>query len=487
MSYFVSFPKIKGRESFFRKVSLGPSNHIVPNLTLLTVDVIWIKYVLSCLLHKCISLDNSTHINEMILNPEYGAYNRNLTWSFEYASRNLEPPPGILTAKRWNYGRKARKYNRDFFDFIEFGRFIKDILDTKDPDAFIKNAKKYSEGSISEVSKTFLMWQERFKKNVLGVNLSHFDVESFLRTVFGLLKPTHFKEQREEFVSLFISYFLKQFRETSKIEEGDTLRDHPIYHYVSFIKNELGITRKEDIIDKIGDSGKKLLSALPEPERLMPILSDQGLDAFLILKLIEENAETLFHSFVILTYLKKRKIDFKWRYVNLYKKIGTKDFQDHVRELKRALSRLEPNLTSLKLKNDLLSFLAVWWEYYQFSYIGERITREIHRYLLDGLAKDEIKRKIKKKDLEVLNHFLRNFASSPQTYIKTLKQDENKDEILLQLEEMSSDIDADAVFEYLYRLATLSSFSEYTSSPFFPSLDSFERWVDELMIVLKMM
>ena len=52
---------------------------------------------------------------------------------------------------------------------------------------------------------------------------------------------------------------------------------------------------------------------------------------------------------------------------------------------------------------------------------------------------------------------------------------------------MSSDIDADAVFEYLYRLATLSSFSEYTSSPFFPSLDSFERWVDELMIVLKMM
>ena len=233
MSYFISFPKIKEKVQFFRRISLGPSNHIVPNLTLLTVDLIWVKFILSCLLHKNLNLKNQKHVNEIILNPKFGSYNRVLTWSFEYASRNVDPPQGILIARKWNYGKKARENNRDFFDFMEFGRFLKDILDTENPAKFLRHAKKYAEGNLSEVSKDFLFWEERFRKNVIGVNLSGFDVKGFLRKVFAQLKRNHFEERRKEFITLFIFHFLQEFREKTKIEKSGIINDHPIFHYVA--------------------------------------------------------------------------------------------------------------------------------------------------------------------------------------------------------------------------------------------------------------
>jgi hypothetical protein len=486
MPYFISFPKIKEKVALFQIVPLGPLNHIVPNLTLLTVDLVWIKYIFSYLLHKKLDLQDGKQVNEMILNPEFGAYNRVLTWSFEYASRNVDPPPGILIATRWNYGKKARENNRDFFDFREFGRFIKDILDTKDPGGFLSSAKKYAEANISEVSKDFLLLEEKFKRNVIGVNLSDFPVDVFFRNVFSHLKPEHFTTEREEFVSSFIFHFLKQFREASSIEKGLIINDHPIYHYVSFIDKELGIMKKEELMDKFERDEKSLCGIFPEPELLKPTLSDEGFDAFLILKLIEQNASEHFHSFIISTYLRKRHIDFDLNYLNISKKLKTEDFQTHVKGLEKALSKFGSDFSPLNLNNDLLKFLAIWWEYYQFTFIGETITKNIRRHLLDTSTKSQIRKSVSDERLNALCQFLKNYIVSSRDYIEALKEDESSEQILSQLEEMESSTEANSVFEYLFKKAASSNSSEYPGNPFFPSLGSFERWVDELIEKLKL-
>jgi hypothetical protein len=486
MSYFISFPKIKEKVAFFQIVPLGPLNHIAPNLTLLTVDLIWVKYIFSCLLHKDLSLQDLKQVNEMILNPEFGAYNRVLTWSYEYASRNVEPPQGILIATRWNYGKKARENNRDFFDFMEFGRFIKDILDTKDSNKFLSDAKKYAEGDFSEVSKDFLFLEEKFKKYVIGVNLSDFSVRVFFSHVFRELKPEHFTTKREEFVSLFTVCFLKDFREVSEIEKSWIINDHPIYHYIRFIGKELGITKRKDLLDKLKRDERNLDGIFPEPELLRPTLSDEGFDASLILKLIKENAPEHFHSFVISTYLKKRNIDFGLNYLNIYKKLKTEDFQNHVKNLEKALSKFGSNLTPLKLDGDLLKFLAIWWEYYQFTFIGETITKGIRRNLLDNYRENEIRKNVSDENLEILSQFLKNYIASSNDYIEALNEDENSEQILSQLEEMESSKEPDSIFVYLFKKAASSSSSEYPGYPFFPSLNAFERWVDELIEKLKL-
>lgn len=100
MLYFLSFPKIKEKIRFFLVVSLGPLNHIVRNITLITIELVWINFILSCLLHKDYKLTDEEDVNEMILNPNFGAYNRVLAWAFEYATKNIDPPTGILLGSR---------------------------------------------------------------------------------------------------------------------------------------------------------------------------------------------------------------------------------------------------------------------------------------------------------------------------------------------------------------------------------------------------
>ena len=100
MLYFLSFPKIKEKIRFFLVVSLGPLNHIVRNITLITIELVWIKFILSCLLHKDYKLTDEEDVNEMILNPNFRAYNRVLAWAFEYATKNIDPPTGILVGSR---------------------------------------------------------------------------------------------------------------------------------------------------------------------------------------------------------------------------------------------------------------------------------------------------------------------------------------------------------------------------------------------------
>ena len=307
-----------------------------------------------------------------------------------------------------------------------------------------------------------------------------------MREVFGLLRLDHFTVRREEFVSLFISSFLKQFREVSRIEETGIINDHPIYHYISFIEKELGIRKKEDLLDKFKKDERSLRSVFPEPELLKPTLSSKGFDTFLILKLIKENAKKHFHSFVILTFLWKRGIYFKFNYLNIYKKLETEDFRRHIKSLEKALSKFGSDLVPLDLDENLLKFLAVWWEYYQFAFIGEKITRDIHRYRLNKLSKSEIRKKIPEENLAILVQFLKNYIASRHDYTEILKKDEKGEQILLQLEEMESKTDIDSIFEYLFKKAASQSFNEYVSDPFFPSLESFERWVSELMRILKL-
>jgi len=486
MSYFISLPKIKEKATFFRKVNLGPSNHIFPNLTILTVDPVWIKYIFSCILHKNLDLKDFRQINEIILNPYFGVYNRVITWSFEYASKNEDPPIGVIIAKRWNYGIKAREKGRDFFDIIGLGRLIKNILDTENPVKFLSDARKYSEGNFSEVSKDFFFIEETLRR-IIGINLSYFSIRIFLREVFKHMKPEHFNTQRTAFVSLFIAHFIKQFRKTSDIEKKDIISDHPFFHYVKFVDKELKITEKKDLLKKLGRAEKDLYNIFPAPEVLKPILSNRGFDAFLILKLLKENAKKHFYSFIILTYLKRKNVNFKYNYLNIYKSLNRDDFQDHLKHLETALSRFGIDFTPLKLDNNLLKFLSIWWEYYQFAFIGEKITREIHRYLSDNLMKSKIRKRICEKDLEILILFLKNYIMSSEDYDNALRIDESYEQIILQLEEMKACRDLDSLFEYLFKLAkkNLQSFNNLAQEPFFPSLNSFERWVDELIYTLK--
>ncbi len=487
MSYYVSFPKLKEKEALIQIVPLGPLNHIVPNLTLLTIDLVWVKFLFAFLLHNNINLEDSKQVSEAIMNPKKGAYNRVLTWSYEYAMTNSDPPAGILIATRWNYGGKAREKGRDFFDLKKFGRYVKDILDSDDPSTFLAEAKKFSKGDLSAVSKKFLLQEEKLRNNVIGINLSDFPTTLFLQRVFEQLKPEHFTTHREDFLSLFIITFLEQFKETTELQNSDVINDHPIFHYTAFIKKELGITIKKDLVDKSNKSTADLEKIFPDPKQIKPYLSEQGFDAFLILALIRRNAPTHFHSFLILTFLKRRQISFRSNYLALGQTIFSEEFYLHLKSLEKSLSKFGNDFAQLTVDPKLLKFLAVWWEYYQFTLIGETITKNIKRYLLEDFTKNQIKSKIPSEQLNIIKEFLKDYSSSSINYIQALETDENSTEILSQLEEMEPLRSIDRIFEYLFDEAIKSTSKDFPGNPFFPSFDSFERWVDELSEVLALL
>lgn len=486
MSYFISLPKIKEKMTFFSVVPFGPLNHIVPSLTLITLNLTWIKYIFSCLLHRDFDLSDNKEIYEIILNPEFGVYNRVLTWAFEYAARNAEAPKGVLIAVDWN--RNIKK-NRDFFDYMEFGRFIKDILDTKDPEGFLANAKKYAEGKISEVSKDFRFLEYEFKKHVIGHNLSQFPIRDYFKEIFKELNHEHFATKRDEFVSISINYFLRQFRKVSSIERDGIIREHTFFDYVRFVRKELGIFDKNDLLVRFQRDEKSLYSIFLDPKFLRPALSDEGYDAFLMLKLLKDNARIHFHSFILSTYLRKKKISFYLRFLNIYDSLSSKGFRDHIKRLEKSLSKFGTDLKPLELDQDLLRSLAVWWEFYQFSFIGERITKDIHNLRLDELTPNEIRREISEKDLRILVRFLNKFLSRSDEYSRVLRQDEEYGEqILIQLEEMGRKPTVDTVYNHLLTEVRNKEHSENyyerAGYPFFPSLDSFEMWVDDMMEIM---
>jgi len=490
MPYFLSFPKSQKKERFFLVVSLGPLNHVVRNVALITVELVWIKFIISCLLHKDYSLDNQKDINKMILAPDFGVYNRVLMWAFEYAERNIDPPSGVLLGRDWNYGTKAKAKNRDFFNYTGFGRFLKYILDTQHPQVFLRNAKKYSEGRLSEVSKDFLPLEKRFREEVLGINLSQFRVRDFLRNVFEKIKATHFTTQRYEFVSIFVSNFLKEFRQTSEIESSGIIQDNMLRYYIDFVTRELGIFNKKDLLEEFRRDEKSLSSIFPDPSKLEPSLSDEGYDAFLILKLMKENAAKHFYSFLISSYLKKKDENFRFsnshKYLNIYERLKTRDFQNHIKKVGRALSKFGE--FKLKLNEKLLRFLAIWWEYYQFSFIGERVIRAIHRLLLDNYKPDEIREIVDQYDLVALTQFMNTYLLHSDEYIDALRRDENFEQILIQLDEISelgSKPNPNSIYEYLFKKANSQIKKEPARPPFFPSMDSFELWVDKLIKLLK--
>jgi len=302
------------------------------------------------------------------------------------------------------------------------------------------------------------------------------------------MKSEHFDAKREEFVLISITHFLRQFRETSRIEKSGIIRDHMIFPYINFIEKELRIFNKKDLLEKFKTDERSLRAIFQSPNQLKPSLSEKGYDAYFILKLIKENAKTHFHSFVILSYLRKRNINFRFNYLNIYKRLKTKDFQNYVKNMEEALSKFGTDFKPLKLDYEHLKFLATWWEYYQFSFIGEKIMRDIQGFLLDHLELDEIRKNIPDQELEILVQFLNNYFSSNEDYVEALRHDENIEQILLQLEEIGKtgkNLTVDSIFKYLLNKTQLQNFNDLASNPFFPSLDSFEMWVGKLIGILK--
>jgi len=481
--YFISEPHPKTKERLFSVIPFGPKNHIIPGVTLITEKLIWVKYILSCILHKNLDLEKSNDVNEMILNPEFGVYNRILTWTFEYVKRNEEPPSGLLIGRIWGYGSSARKKGRDFFNFIELARLIKYILDVENPEEFLKKAKEYCKNNSKDYEKINFL-KEFFDKRVRGVNLSKFSIEEVFKKIFMEMKMEHFRSKRSQFASTFIKYFLIQFREQSKVEE--LLYDHPFHHYVSFVKG-LKVSRKGELLDKFQISEAELKVVIPEPEKLKPLLSDEGFDAALLLEVMRKGKPELFYSFILLNYLEDKKISFEFNYINLYRKIKTKDFRRYLNFLKKSLSRFGLFFNSSEFNEKLLEPLAIWWEYYQFSYIGELVARKIYYNYdnnYDRYDKEEIKNRVK-NDLKTLNLFLKNL--SLDEYKKVLENDENYREIIRQLVEMKLLTDIDSVFEYLFeKVVSQSSKGEFSIFPFFASFDSFIKLVRELRKKLKL-
>jgi len=491
MTYFISLPKNNKRTKLFLSVSLGPLNHVVRNVALITIELVWIKFILSCILHKDYDITNQKDLNEMILSPDFGAYNRALAWAFEYAERNVDPPSGVLLGRDWNYGVRARAKNRDFFSYTSFGRFLKDILDTPDPHDFINNAKKYSRGNISETPQDFLFIEKNFVHNVLGINLSQFPVTNFLRNVLSHIKIEHFSTQRQEFVSFFIHEFLKEFRTTSKIESSGIVRDNMLQFYIYFVTEELKICDKKDLLNKLKRTEKELSSIFQQPSALKPSLSDEGYDAFFILKLIRENSPSHFYSLLIASYLMKQEPDYSFstshEYLNIHKKLKTKDFQNHVRDVIKSLSKYGEFKSNLD--KEFLSFLVIWWEYYQFSFIGERLTRSIHRLLLGDNNPDEIHKIVDQRDIGIMLDFLKTYLSNSDEYVDALRKDKDFEKIQMQLEEICEfgKPTPDIIYDYLFGIASSRISEEPAGPPFFPSMDSFESWVDKLTNVLNLM
>lgn len=315
------------------------------------------------------------------------------------------------------------------------------------------------------------------------MNLSGFNTEDFLKRVFSLLREYHFSTRRNEFVSLFIREFLAQFRSISRVEETEIINDHPIWHYINFSQKELGITTKEELLGKFRRLESDLREIFNSPNTIKPVLSDKGFDAYLILRLIKENSQEHYYSFILCSYLKKHNVSFELQYLNICREITRREFSDHIERLDSSLSKFGSDFHPLRLDNELLTFLAVWWEYYQFAFIGEKVTRNIHGFLQDGYTETEIRKKIS-KDLDILRQFLTNFNSRGADYVRALSRDANHRQILIQLEEIAAK--SDAMFDYLLGKASSQSSGESFPDPFFPSLGSFERWVEELTDRLKL-
>jgi len=175
MVYYLSLPVPRGRVDFFRPKQ--PNRQIFPDVGLGMDGVHWIKYILSCVNYKGINLEDVDSIVDVILDSNWGVYNRCLLWSYEVSKRKEDFGSGFFVARNWNYGIQARASGRDYLNYMAFGKLLNDILSLKKSTELVEDWNYYKKKG--RLKREFEEFVKRFEDEVLGTNLATFPVKEW--------------------------------------------------------------------------------------------------------------------------------------------------------------------------------------------------------------------------------------------------------------------------------------------------------------------
>lgn len=410
-AYFISLPENKKRIKYFRPRQ--PNKEIFPDIVLGMDGIHWIKFILGSMAYRNVDLSDESSLQEMVLNPEWGAYNRCLLWAFEVSDRNEETGSGFYVAKNWTYGTQARKSGRDFVSYEQFGDLLSDIVNTSEKEDLVKNWQLFFEenktrGELKE-------FKERFENDVLGTNLPIFPIAKFLKEVRP--KDVGELDSKRSYTERFVKAFLRIFRRMPPVQEK--VESHSLLgSYVPFVRNQMGIITASDF--KTLDIDLK--DGLTDPASLEPTLSEKGYDAFLLLFLLRDTP--LFWSFVIQTYLNSRGVDFESEFLNMREEITSADFENHLTELEELIQEYKSKF-EISRNPEIVERIAAWWDFNQFEYFMEKLCWKAHSLFLedknvrDGLLEDYAYERY----LTVAADFLKNYHSNHAFYAGYLNKE----------------------------------------------------------------
>jgi len=460
MTYYLSIPEPSRRVSLFRPKQ--PNDKIFPDIDFITSGIHWIKYLLSCVMYKGVVLSNEEDVIDVILNPDWGVYNRCFYWAFEIARRKIPVSSGFFVAKDWTYGRRAQKEKRDFVNYKRFGELLNDILMFEARDKLLADWDALNKNGIlqGELRKI----KDRMQREVLGMHLSHFPIVRFLKTV----KPNETElAESAKYAKRFISIFIKIFTE---LGVRPKMYDHSIFSYVRFIRNQFKIFSCSDIRK---NAKVDINVALEKPEEMEPHLSDKGYDAFLLLSLLKENP--IFISYLFQSYLDEEGIILEKEYLNLREEIKSHKFRVFLSGIEKMLNEYKKDFR-IMISTSEFNRMAAWWEFNQFLYFMENLAWNFYTCIINGLEPTEaLEEELIAKRLENIINFMKSYHAHHSFYSKSL-MDEEYETLLLQLDNISPE---ESQIVGLIEESIPSS-GESRGDPMFMGLGSFRLWCRDL-------
>ena len=461
MTYYLSVPEPSHRVSLFRPKQ--PNDKIFPDVDFITSGIHWIKCLLACVTYKGMVLSEEEDVVNVILEPEWGIYNRCFYWAYEIAKRKMPISSGFFVAKDWTYGRRAQKEKRDFVNYKRFGELLNDIVMFEDSNELLNdwdvlNKTGKFQGELRKIKR-------RMQREMLGVNLSHFPIAHFLK----LVKPSETElSEKDTYAKRFISTFIGIF---AKLGVREIMRSHSIFSYIRFICNQLEISSFSDLREKALVDVKV---AFEKPEEMEPHLSDRGYDAFLLLSLMKDNP--IFVSYLFQSYMDEEGISLEEEYMNLREEIASSRFKNFLSGAEKLFKEYKKDF-HIEIPKCEFERMAAWWEFNQFLYFMEELTWKSYMFYIDGLEPTKaLEEEMARKRLESIINFLKSYHLHHSFYEKRLVGKEY--EALLQrldsIEPKKGEI-VGLIKESLPRSR------ESRGAPMFMGLGSFRSWCRDLL------
>lgn len=461
MTYYLSVPEPSHRVSLFRPKQ--PNDKIFPDVDFITSGIHWIKYLLACVTYKGVVLSDEEDVVNVILEPDWGVYNRCFYWAYEVAKRKVPVSAGFFVAKDWTYGRRAQKEKRDFVNYKRFGELLSDIVMFEDRDKLLNdwdalNRKGSFQGELRKI-------RGRMQREVLGMHLSHFPIARFLK----LVKPNETElSETVTYAKRFISTFIKIF---AKLGVRQRMYSHSIFSYVRFIRNQLKISSFSDLREK---ALVDINVALEKPEEMEPHLSDRGYDAFLLLSLLKDNP--IFISYLFQSYVDEEGISLEEEYLNLREEITSRKFRIFLSGAEKLLKEYKKDFR-IEISTYEFDQMAAWWEFNQFLYFMEDLAWNFYMFYINGLEPTEaLEEEMVEKRLENIVNFMKSYHAHHSFYSKSLV-DEEYEALLLQLDNIEPEEGE------IVRLIeeSLPRRGESRGAPMFMGLGSFRSWCRDLL------